>query len=63
MNTKNKIPGKLPFGDLPQNRIVGANHFEVRNHKTTTQVLNRVFDRSNSDPSAQDPSIRFFKLN
>ena len=52
--SQEKLPGKLPFGDLPQNRIIGANHFEVRNHKTTTQVLKKVF---NGDP---DP---IFKIN
>ena len=63
MNTKNKIPGKLPFGDLPQNRIVGANHFEVRNHKTTTQVLNRVFGNPQDPSAAYEGPSTFFKLN
>jgi hypothetical protein len=52
------LPGKLPFGDLPENKIVGANHLEVLNHIQTTQHLKEIFDaaRPNEGPHP------FFKI-
>jgi hypothetical protein len=54
------LPGKLPFGDLPENKIVGANHLEVLNHKKTTEVLNKMFDKNNPGHRQE---VDFFILN
>ena len=48
--SQEKLPGKLPWSPT----VSGANHFEVRNHKQTTQYLNEIFSGSRHP---------FFKLN
>jgi hypothetical protein len=53
------LPGKLPFGDLPENKIVGANHLEVLNHKKTTEVLRKSFKKINGVYTGPNP---FFEI-
>ncbi len=60
--SQEKLPGKLPFGDLPQNRIIGANHFEVRNHKKTTEVLKKTFGGTRDNTNRYIGPANFFDI-